>query len=248
MTDNTGILNGTRILDLGRVLAGPFCAQILGDMGAEIIKVERPDGGDDTRAWKPPTVGGEAAYFFSVNRNKKSVTLDLSSPEGQPAALRSGKGIGCSRREFSPGRHQAFGHRLRRRLGGQSEANLLLDIGLRARRRDGAPRGIRLCGAGDGRADVDYRRTGRHAGSLRRRRGRLSDRTMGDDFHSRGVDGAAADGSRTAHRFVDARLYPAVDESHGHAIPCLRQAAATARQRAQQHRADACLRNGGCAA
>ena len=103
MTENTGILNGTRILDLGRVLAGPFCAQILGDMGAEIIKVERPDGGDDTRAWKPPTVGGEAAYFFSVNRNKKSVTLDLSSPEGQKLLFDLAKESDVLVENFRPG-------------------------------------------------------------------------------------------------------------------------------------------------
>lgn len=83
MKNNKGILDGVRVLDLGRVLAGPFCAQILGDLGAEIIKVERPDGGDDTRAWKPPEVGGEAAYFFAVNRNKKSLTLDMATPRGQ---------------------------------------------------------------------------------------------------------------------------------------------------------------------
>jgi crotonobetainyl-CoA:carnitine CoA-transferase CaiB-like acyl-CoA transferase len=70
-----------RVLDLTRVLAGPFCAMILGDMGAEVIKVEEPGKGDDTRSW-PPFLGGEATYFMSVNRNKKSLTLDLKSPEG----------------------------------------------------------------------------------------------------------------------------------------------------------------------
>ena len=74
-------LSGVRVLDLTRVLAGPFCSMILGDMGAEIIKIEEPGKGDDTRRW-PPFVGGEATYFMSVNRNKRSVTLDLKSPEG----------------------------------------------------------------------------------------------------------------------------------------------------------------------
>jgi len=81
MSNSTGILNGIRVLDLGRIIAGPFCGQILGDLGAEVIKVEHPDG-DDTRHWKPPTVGGEAAYFFAMNRNKSSICLDLSKPEG----------------------------------------------------------------------------------------------------------------------------------------------------------------------
>ena len=75
-------LAGVRVLDLSRVLAGPFCSMLLGDMGAEVIKVEEPGKGDDTRTW-PPFHGGEATYFLSVNRNKKSLTLNLKAPEGQ---------------------------------------------------------------------------------------------------------------------------------------------------------------------
>jgi crotonobetainyl-CoA:carnitine CoA-transferase CaiB-like acyl-CoA transferase len=74
-------LGNVRVLDLTRVLAGPFCSMILGDMGAEVIKIEEPGKGDDTRRW-PPFVGGEATYFMSVNRNKLSVTVNLKSPEG----------------------------------------------------------------------------------------------------------------------------------------------------------------------
>src|SRR5205823_11791921 len=74
-------LAGIRVLDLTRVLAGPFCAMTLGDMGAEVIKIEEPGKGDDTRSW-PPFVGGESTYFMSVNRNKKSMTLNLKAPEG----------------------------------------------------------------------------------------------------------------------------------------------------------------------
>ena len=77
-----GPLAGVRVLDLTRVLAGPFCAMLLGDMGAEVVKIEEPGKGDDTRSW-PPFVGGEATYFMSVNRNKKSVTLNLKAPEGR---------------------------------------------------------------------------------------------------------------------------------------------------------------------
>lgn len=79
-------LQGMRVLDASRVLAGPFCGQILGDLGAEVIKVERPGAGDETRAWGPPFAGDLSAYFLSCNRNKKSVTLDLSRPEGQAIA------------------------------------------------------------------------------------------------------------------------------------------------------------------
>jgi crotonobetainyl-CoA:carnitine CoA-transferase CaiB-like acyl-CoA transferase len=75
-------LKGIRVLDLTRVLAGPYCAMLLGDMGAEVIKVEEPGKGDDTRGW-PPFAGGESTYFMSVNRNKKSITLNLKAPEGR---------------------------------------------------------------------------------------------------------------------------------------------------------------------
>ncbi|MFI5020626.1 MAG: CaiB/BaiF CoA transferase family protein [Alphaproteobacteria bacterium] len=78
-----GALAGLRVVDLTRILAGPFCTMMLGDMGAEIIKVEPPGTGDDTRAWGPPFVGGESAYFLGVNRNKRSITLNLSAPRGQ---------------------------------------------------------------------------------------------------------------------------------------------------------------------
>ncbi len=85
-----GPLSHIRVLDLSRVLAGPWAAQNLADLGAEVIKVERPGAGDDTRGWGPPWLKDgagrethESAYFLSVNRNKKSVTLDISRPEGQ---------------------------------------------------------------------------------------------------------------------------------------------------------------------
>jgi len=80
-----GPLRGLRVLDLTRVLAGPTCTQMLGDLGAEVIKIERPEAGDDTRGFAPPFVPNtrESAYFVGVNRNKKSVTLDIAKPEGQ---------------------------------------------------------------------------------------------------------------------------------------------------------------------
>jgi len=71
-------LAGVRVIDLTRVLAGPFCAMSLGDMGAEVIKIEEPGKGDDTRGW-PPFVSGEATYFLSVNRNKNSPTLNMKA-------------------------------------------------------------------------------------------------------------------------------------------------------------------------
>src|SRR5258705_9183618 len=79
----TAPLEGLRILDLSRVLAGPYCTMVLGDLGAEVIKVERPGVGDDTRMWGPPFIGGESAYYLCANRNKKSITVNLKAPAGQ---------------------------------------------------------------------------------------------------------------------------------------------------------------------
>ncbi|MBX6320111.1 CaiB/BaiF CoA-transferase family protein [Pigmentiphaga sp.] len=89
MTERASPLAGIRVLDLTRVLAGPWCTQNLADLGAEVIKIERPGSGDDTRSWGPPFLKdaegretSEAAYYLSVNRNKRSVALDISTPEG----------------------------------------------------------------------------------------------------------------------------------------------------------------------
>lgn len=87
MTETTalaaGPLDGVRVLDLSRVLAGPYGTMILGDLGADVIKVEQPGKGDDTRAWGPPWAGTESAYYLSVNRNKRGITLNLKHPEAQ---------------------------------------------------------------------------------------------------------------------------------------------------------------------
>ncbi|MBI1208399.1 MAG: CoA transferase [Azospirillum sp.] len=98
MTDpvqNTGALAGLKVFDMSRVLAGPSATQVLGDLGADVVKVERPGQGDDTRAWGPPYLKDgegsdttESAYYLSANRNKRSLTLDFTKPEGQALARR----------------------------------------------------------------------------------------------------------------------------------------------------------------
>ncbi|HEX6005538.1 MAG TPA: CoA transferase [Burkholderiales bacterium] len=80
---DSGALDGIRVLDLTRVLAGPLCTMMLGDMGADVIKVEPVGAGDDTRSWGPPFVAGESAYFLGVNRNKRSITLNMAAKPGQ---------------------------------------------------------------------------------------------------------------------------------------------------------------------
>lgn len=83
-----GALGGIKVLDLSRILTGPYCSMMLADMGAQVIKVESPGSGDDTRQWGPPFVNGESTYFLSVNRNKESLTLNLKHPQGREVLLR----------------------------------------------------------------------------------------------------------------------------------------------------------------
>ena len=101
-------LAGIRVIDLTRVLAGPFCAMSLGDMGAEVIKIEETGKGDDTRGW-PPFVGGEATYFMSVNRSKKSLTLNLKAPEGQDSLRRLIAKADVVLENFRPGPMERLG-------------------------------------------------------------------------------------------------------------------------------------------
>lgn len=83
MATDASILGGVRIVDLTQALAGPYCTQLLGDLGAEIVKIERPGSGDQARGWGPPFVGDESTYFMGTNRNKRSLTLDLKRDEGK---------------------------------------------------------------------------------------------------------------------------------------------------------------------
>ena len=83
----TGALKGLKVVDLSRVLGGPYCGQMLGDHGADVIKVE-PPAGDETRGWGPPFLEGTASYFLGLNRNKRAMALDLTKPEGREVLFR----------------------------------------------------------------------------------------------------------------------------------------------------------------
>src|SRR5258708_14064769 len=96
-------LTGVRIVDLTRVVAGPFCTMMLGDMGAEVLKIEEPQHGDDTRAWAP-FIGGEGSFFLALNRSKKSVAIDLKTPDGAAALRRLIETAGVLIQNFRPGR------------------------------------------------------------------------------------------------------------------------------------------------
>lgn len=104
-----GALDGVRVIDLTRALAGPYCTLILGDHGADVVKVELPGTGDETRGWAPPHINGVSAYFLTINRNKRSITLDLKTPDGARALERLIEGADVVVENFSPGTLERLG-------------------------------------------------------------------------------------------------------------------------------------------
>ena len=162
-------LDGITVLDLTRVLSGPYCTMLLADMGARVIKVEQPGKGDDTRGWGPPFLEGESAYFLSINRNKESVTLDFKQP-GRPRDPRS-----ADREErrlvenFRPGTLAKLGLDYAT-LAPRHPRLVYCSIsgfGQTGPRADGA--GLRRGDAGRRRADEHHRRRRRPAVPARRR-------------------------------------------------------------------------------
>ncbi len=109
MSPATEPLEGIRVVDLSRVLAGPLATMTLGDLGADVIKVERPGEGDDTRHWGPPFSGGDAAYFLGLNRNKRSAALDLKTPEGAGAVRQLAADADVLIENFRPGLMSSLG-------------------------------------------------------------------------------------------------------------------------------------------
>ncbi len=102
-------LEGLKVLDLSRVLAGPYATMVLGDLGADVIKIERPETGDDTRHWGPPFAGGESAYFLSVNRNKRSIAADLKDEEDLKKIKRLAEGADILIENMNPGTLEKLG-------------------------------------------------------------------------------------------------------------------------------------------
>jgi crotonobetainyl-CoA:carnitine CoA-transferase CaiB-like acyl-CoA transferase len=102
-------LDGVKVLDMTRVLAGPYCTMMLGDMGADVVKLERPEAGDDTRGYGPPFVNGESAYFMSINRSKRSLTLNLKHPEALKTLQQLIETADVLVENFRPGTMESFG-------------------------------------------------------------------------------------------------------------------------------------------
>ena len=102
-------LDGVRVLDVSQVMAGPFCCLLLADMGADVIKVEKPNGGDDSRRMGPPFLNGESAAFLAINRNKRGLALDLKQPQGQALILRLAAWADVVVENFRPGTLDALG-------------------------------------------------------------------------------------------------------------------------------------------
>ena len=125
-------LDGIKVLDCSQILAGPYCSMLLADMGADVVKIEKPGGGDDTRRMGPPFMEGESAAFLAMNRNKRSVVLDFKNPDGVAAMKRLladadvvienyragvmgpvGVGLRHRARELNPRHHLHFDFRIR---------------------------------------------------------------------------------------------------------------------------------------
>ena len=125
-----GPLAGLVVADFSRILAGPYATMLLADLGAEVVKVEAP-AGDDTRSWQPPVRDGVSTYYLGVNRNKRSIALDLKDPDDLAAAQELARRADVADRELQAGRAGPLRPRLRRRRRHQPEGRLRLDQRLR---------------------------------------------------------------------------------------------------------------------
>ncbi len=232
----TGLpLAGIRVADFSRVLAGPLATMLLGDLGADVVKVERPGTGDDTRGWGPPFVGDDAAYFLALNRNKRSVALDLGTEDGRTAARRLALASDVVVENFRPGLMDRFGldH-----ASLSAEHPGLVYCSLTAFGEDdvAGPTGLRHHRAGPLGPDELHRSPGwrTHEG-----RGRAARRDLRPVREQRDPGGAARpdrDRTRFARDRVAVRRERRGARQPGRQLPPRRARAATARQRASEHR------------
>ena len=212
-----GPLSHLTVLDLSRVLAGPWCTQLLGDLGATIIKIERPRGGDDTRAWGPPYLRdregsetSEAAYYL-VLQSREAVGRRRLHDAGRPAdRARSRAAVRRADRELQGRRARALRSRLRQRRGRQRVDRLCVDHRLRPGRPVRRSRRLRLHHPGDERLHERHRRARRRAGRRsaegRRRDHRPDDRHVRGGRHPRRDRASRAHRRRPAHRSRAARF------------------------------------------
>ena len=171
-------LEGVRVIEVGQALAGPLAGVVLADMGADVIKIEKPDGGDDARIWGPPfgPDGETSLYFYSQNRNKRSVVLDLKSPADIEKLHRLCETADILIQNLRPGVVDEIGIGPEAMLAAPSAADLLLDLGVRLPGADAAEAGLRSAAAGLWRHDERDRPAGRPADLLRRLDQRQGDR------------------------------------------------------------------------
>ncbi len=207
----TSPYEGLRVLDLSRVLAGPWATQILADLGADVVKVEQPEKGDDTRLWGPPYLTDrdgnptrESAYYLCTNRNKRSVAIDLTRPEGQDLIRRLAAQSDVLVENFRVDGLKKYGLDYASLAGRQRPPGLLLDHRLRPDRADARTRRLRPADPGDGRADEHHRPprrpAGRRPGQGRRRRRRRVHRALCDHRHPGGARPPPGHRPRPAHR------------------------------------------------
>ena len=179
---------------------------MLGDMGADVIKVEPPGAGDDTRTWGPPFVNGESAYFLGVNRNKRSLTLNMAVKAGQEILARLVKKSRRAGGELQARHAREVGHH--QRVAGEERpaGHPLLDHRLRLERARRGAAGLRLHPAGRVGADEHLRRAGRHAHEIRRRDRGRGDGPLRLQRHPRRARRAGAHRPRPARRGVPLRF------------------------------------------
>ena len=198
-----GALDGLLVADFSRVLAGPLCTQTLGDLGADVVKVERPGTGDDTRQWGPPFVDEGSTYYLGLNRSKRSLTLDLRDPGDQRARRRAVRARRRRARVLPPGRDGPARASATTRCASATRAVVYTSIsafgsGEATRELPGYDLLVQAMSG----LHVDHGRRGRPAAQARHRARRHAHRALRDDRDARGAAGARRDRRRAARRGV----------------------------------------------